>query len=72
MTIYTVRGKRKIEAIQAHVESARLHINSVSDQLLVVLNEGPAKLTDHETSDLLERLIMADDAIREAKIALDV
>lgn len=66
-----LKGKRRIERIQSNTDSARLHVNAVNDVLLIVQQEGPHSLTSEECSDLLERLIMAEDAIREAKIALE-
>lgn len=66
-----LRGKRKIADIQSYVDNARLWVGRMNDILLIVQEEGPPALSPEECSTLLEGLIMAEDAIREAKILLE-
>lgn len=66
-----IRGKRKIAAIQAHTDRARIWASRMNDILLIIQEEGPQQIDAEECGSLLDGLIMAEDAIREAKLLLE-
>jgi hypothetical protein len=59
-----------IEDIQRSIDDARINVNRVNDALLLVLSEGPAKISLDERADMLDDLESAEVLISKAVEAI--
>lgn len=66
-----IKGKRKVDSVLQDADTARTRIAQVVDVLQAFYEEKRPVMSAETCSDLIESLIYAEDAIREAKARLE-